>query len=68
MSITLAIGGPGQILEVESQRLLQVRYSFLFRRTATSQPKIWAPRDENAVFPDDHIVRVPLTFHSIHGN
>ena len=68
MPITLAIGGPGQVLEVKRQRLLQILYSFLFRRTLTSQPKIGTPRDENAVFLGDHIIRVTLAFDSFHGN
>lgn len=66
-SITLAVGRPGQVLEVKSQRLFQIRYSFLFSRTATSQPKIGAPRDENTVFLGDHIVRVLFAFPGIHG-
>ncbi len=64
----LTIGGSGQILEVKSQRLFQIRYGFLFRRTVTSQSKIGAARDINTAFLGDHIIRAPLIFLGFHGN
>jgi len=67
-AITLAVGGAGQVLEVKGQRLFQIRQSFLFSRTATSQPKIGTARDKNTVFLDDHIVRVSLAFRRFHGD
>jgi hypothetical protein len=56
MPIALTIGWAGQVLEIKSQRFLQIRYSFFFRRTATSQAKIGTPRNENAVFFGNNVV------------
>ncbi len=64
----LAVGGAGQVLEIESQHFPQIRYRFLLGRTATGQVKIWAPRNESAAFLHNHIIRVRPTLHGIHRN
>ena len=68
LGISLAVSRPRQVLEVKSQRLLQIFYRFLFIRAATFQVKIGAARDENTIFLDDYIVHALLAFPGSHGD
>lgn len=64
----LAVGGSGQVLEEESQRLCQILNGFFFRRSVTSHLGIEATRDKNAIFLDYFVGRDRFAVHSCHVN